>query len=502
MSVTLTLTDWCVLGLYLVATFAIALWVRVGQRTASDYFLAGRSMHWLVVSLSLYATLFSTISFVGVPGEAYKNGVLTWLNSLGYAVFTPLAVWLFLSFFYATGRTFTAYEYLEQRFDGVTRTLGALVFLVARALYGAAVFYSAAQVFHRMTGWSPQATIVAIGVFAVAYTAIGGMRAVMITDVVQTVVIVIGLAAVFWRASSLIDFDYAGLWQYSLEHEHGFGRIVSAEFYSFDPHVRYTFWVFLLMAVMTPLQHYGTDQLVVQRLLASKSYDQAKRAIYLKTVFTPALMALFFVIGLVLFYYYGVMAKLPDEVTADQVMAHFIVTELPAPLPGLIAAALIAALMSTVDSTVGSLATVTCVDLIGRWRGAGTDDIKLVRHGRLLTIGWGVLIIGAALLLTWASEGRRAMVFELISIWGALWAVLLVVMLCGVTTRWATPRAASWGLGCGMVINLILPWYLYLGTAADQRISPFWVPLPGAIVTLVIVVVVSVCDRRGMTNDQ
>ena len=491
MSFTLTPIDWCVLAAYLLATFGIAFYVRVGQRTASDFFLAGRSMHWIVVSLSLYATLFSTISFVGVPGEAYKNGVLTWLKSLGYALFTPLAVWLFLRFFYTSSETFTAYQYLERRFDGVTRTLGSLVFLVARALYGAAVFYAAAQVFHRMTGWAPEAAIVAIGLFAVAYTSIGGMRAVMITDVVQTVIIVAGLLAVFWKASSLIDFDYSGLWNFTIEHEHGFSRIASAEFYSCDPYQRYTFWVLLLMAVMMPMQHYGTDQLVVQRLLASKSYEQARRAIYLKTAFTPVLMAMFFGVGLLLFYYYGSFAALPEAVTVDQVMAHFIVTELPSPLPGLIAAALMAALMSTVDSTVGSLATVTCVDLLGRCGILGNDQSRQILYGRVLTLLWGVVIVVAALMLTWASKGRRAIVFELISVWGALWSVLLVVMLCGVLTRWATPRAASCGLACGMVVNLVLPWYLYLGTAPEHRISPFWVPVPGALVTLAIVVAIS-----------
>ncbi len=128
----LTGLDWIVVSLYVVATFGVALLVRRGQSTGEDYFLAGRKTGWFLVGVSMYATLFSTISFVAMPGEGYRNGMLLGLNSVGYFLFTPLAVWLFLRFFYRAG-TFTAYEYLGRRFGPSTRALGSLVFIMAAA---------------------------------------------------------------------------------------------------------------------------------------------------------------------------------------------------------------------------------------------------------------------------------------------------------------------------------------------------------------------------------
>ena len=209
-------------------------------------------------------------------------------------------------------------------------------------------------------------------------------------------------------------------------------------------------------------------------------------------------MALFFGVGLALFYYYGTVGDLPEGTPPDQVMAHFIITQLPAPIPGLIAAALLAALMSTVDSTVGSLSTVTCIDFLERFGILTGDERRRIQWGKALTVIWGVVIIAAALALAaGARPDRKPMIFELIAVWNALWVVLVVVMVAGVVTRHTTALAATMGLAVGMVINLTLPWYLYLGTPPDERISPFLVPVPGLLATIVVVLVVSLLDRKG-----
>ncbi|MFA6242203.1 MAG: hypothetical protein WC655_14815 [Candidatus Hydrogenedentales bacterium] len=223
---TLSAADWIVIAIYLAIVAGIALRVRIGQKTSADYFLAGRRMHWIVVAISLYAALFSTISFVAVPGEAYKNGVLLGLNSLGYAMFTPLAVYLFLRFFYQAD-TFTCYEYLERRFSGTTRTLGSLLFLAMRALTAATALYAAAVIFESLIGWDKTFSVVTVGTFAVLFTMIGGMRAVMLTDVMQTVVILTGLAAVFIKSSYLIGFDFAAVWRYAQSQDHTFARVAN-----------------------------------------------------------------------------------------------------------------------------------------------------------------------------------------------------------------------------------------------------------------------------------
>lgn len=491
---TLHALDWTVIAAYVAMTFGIALWVRLGQKSASDYYLAGRSTHWILIGVSMYATLFSTVSFVSMPGEGYKNGMLLSLQSVGYTLFTPLAVWLFLRFFYNT-TSFTAYEYLERRFDLNTRTLGAGIFLISRMLFGALVFYSAAKAFQTLVGWPPVLTITVVGLITIAYSFIGGMRAIIITDFVQTLVIVGGLGFILFKLSSLIGFDYAGAWQYAAEHDHTYGRILEPEFWSLDPALRYTFWTWILMAMMTSFSNYGTDQLVVQRVLASRSYAGAKKAIILKTLGALPLSLLFYLCGLLLFFYFNSLTTPPAGVHPDQILGYFINQHLPTPLPGLITAALLAALMSSFDSTLNSLSTVFAVDILQR-RQWIRPDADLLSLGKRLTLGWGALMLGCALFMTYAGRGIESTVAEVNSIWTSLWGVLLVVVMAGIFTNRATARGATWALILGGIVNLVSPWQLYYNTPAAERISFVWVGVPGWAVAIVTIVVVSLLDGR------
>lgn len=491
-------SDWVALGAYVLLTFGIALRVRFAQRDQADYYLAGRNTHWILIGVSMYATLFSTVSFVSMPGEGYKHGLLMSLGSVGYTLFTPLAVWLFLRFFYNT-TSFTAYEYLERRFDLNARTLGAVGFLILRALYGALVFYSASKAFQTLVGWPPVMTICIVGVITIAYSYLGGMRAIILTDFIQTVVILGGLLVILWKLATLIGFDFAGAWRYAAVHDHTFGKVATAEFWSPDPRLRYTFWTWLVLAMTAPLTNYGTDQLVVQRILASKSYGDAKKAIILKTIGALPFSLLFYFSGLLLFFYFNAVATPPPGVQADGMLGYFINQYLPSPLPGLVAAALLAALMSTFDSTLNSLSTVLAVDILQR-RGWVAKDVNLLRLGRRLTLVWGVVMLGLALFLARASRGVESTIAEVSSILACLWGVLLVVVMAGIFTRWATARAATWALLLGGAVNLYLPWKLYYGTAPDERISFAWVSVPGWVVAAVVLIGVSFLDPRKNTR--
>ena len=214
---TLRWGDWAAVAVYFAITLLIGWRAKARQGNATEYFLDGRRTHWIIAGVSLYATLFSTVSFVGMPGEAYKNGVLYGLYSFGYFLFTPLAMWLLLRFFYDT-RSFTAYEYLERRYDGRVRTLGALLFLGARLLSGATVLYAAAKIFETLVGWNAGATILIAGVFTIYYCYIGGMRAIMLTDFMQTAVILLGLGCILFKLLAIVGFDLGAVWQTATPH--------------------------------------------------------------------------------------------------------------------------------------------------------------------------------------------------------------------------------------------------------------------------------------------
>jgi solute:Na+ symporter, SSS family len=433
-----------------------------------------------------------------MPGEGYKHGMLMSLQTVGYTLFTPLAVWMFLRFFYNT-TSFTAYEYLERRFDLNARTLGAIAFILLRALYGALVLFAASKAFQTLVGWPPLITIGIVGVVTIAYSYLGGMRAIIITDFLQTVVILGGLLVIIFKVSTLIGFDYGAAWRFAAAHDHTYSRVGTPEFWSIDPKLRYTFWTWLLLAVTAPLTNYGTDQLVVQRILASRSYGDARKAIILKTVGALPFSLLFYLTGVLLFFYFNSVSTPPEGVHADGMLGYFINQFLPSPLPGLVAAALLAALMSTFDSTLNSLSTVFGVDVLQR-RGWIPHDANLLRVGRRLTLGWGVVMLGLALFMAQASRTVESTIAEVTSILTSLWGVLLVVVMAGIFTRWATARAATWALLLGGLVNLYVPWKLYYGTAPDERISFVWVAVPGWIVALVVIVIGSLLDSRKVTN--
>lgn len=483
MTTNLTTLDWLVVGGYVLATFGTALYLRRGQKTGEDYFLAGRKTGWFLIGISMYATLFSTISFVAMPAEAYRNGMLLSLNSLGYFLFTPLAVWIFLRFFYRAG-TFTAYEYLGRRFGGSTRTIGSVIFIIARCLTGAMIFYASAKAFETLVGWRPEVTVLIIGTVTIAYSYIGGMRAIIITDFFQTMVILLGLGVIIFKLSAAADFDFGAVWEFARQNSRTYDVVTTREFFSFDLHLRYSFWLFIMFSFTTPLANYGTDQLVVQRILSSSSYDSAKKAIMFKTIGMLPISFAFYFSGLLLYYFYNKLGTPPPGVEADGIMGWFISTSLPSPIPGLIAAALVAALMSSFDSTLNSISTVFTIDILKK-----RDGPELLKLGKRLTLVWGAVMIGLALAVIAAGKRVETSVFEINLVWANLWGVLLVIMLAGIFFPRCSARGAVVGIIVGSVTNLTIPWFLYFGTPADERIGFIWLGLPGWVAAAVALAV-------------
>jgi sodium-coupled monocarboxylate transporter 8/12 len=497
-AVTLRWGDWLVVLGYLGLMFSIPVLLRRKEKTATDFFLAGRSMPWVFVGLSMYATLFSTISFVSMPGEGYKFGIIKSLHSVFYTAVSPLAVWVFLRFFYNT-TSFSAYEYLERRFNLASRLLGACIFLISRALYASLALYSAAKIFEQLIGWPQYATVAVVMVVTVLYSFMGGMRTVIIADSVQTGLIILGLGVVVFSLGQAVGFDFSGAWTFATAQGHGYAQVMEPEFYSLDPQVRLSLWVLLITGVTTPFMNYGTDQLFVQKMLVTKSYNDAFKAVLLKTFAALPLTLLFYFSGLLLFYYYRGLNTPPAGVHPDAMLGYFISTHLTAPWPGVIVVALLAALMSTLDSTISSLSTIVSVDFVERLKPSLVERIGMFRLGRILTVVWGVIVTVVALVIMTASESIESTIAELAIVWASLWGVLLVVVLGGVFTKWVTARAAVAALGAGIVINLILPWPLYYAVPAADRISFVWVGVPGWIITALVLVGVSLLDPRKAT---
>jgi SSS family transporter len=501
-NVVVSTADWVVVALYLGVTVYFAVRSRVGQKTSADYFLAGRSTAGWIVAISLFATLFSTVSFVCVPGEVFKNGILLWLLQPGPLLFLPLGLYLFTRFFYFA-RVFSVYEYLESRFFRPLRLYGSFTFVVGQTIYAGSVFFSAAKIFETLMGWSPLFTICAVGLFTVIYTTAGGMKAVLLTDVFQGIIAMLGIFIIMFVLLAKAGFDLFGIIRYAGAHGHGLKAVTESNFYKFDLHDRFSFWILILQAAIGGLSTMCTNQTAVQRLLSAKDYKSAKTGIYGHMALVIIMSIPLYGIGLGLYYFYGPGGGvLPQGIEGDQVLGYFVNSMLPAPLPGLIIAALMAALMSTVSSVVNSQANLIHRDFLVPFRQIKehTNDVLICK---IISGICGALGILFAIFLYQIDKGTETTVLEIIMVVGSFaGGPMLYAFLFGVLSKRISGKAMLTSLIIGGLINIPMPFLLYFNVPADQRISFMWVPFPGTIATIVLAFVLSIWwpNKKDLTN--
>ena len=486
-------TDFSAIALYMAAVAGIAIWSKMTEKGGgeSEYFLAGRRMNWIVVSVAMFAALFSSISFVAVPSEIYQHGMGLFLVSLLIPFTAPLGVKLFLRFFFHHP-TLTAYEYLENRFDLGTRLIGSGLFFTVRVFYAAVVYYSAAVLLGTLTGWSGMGIILAIGIFTTVYTTFGGMKAVMYTDALQAIVLVLGLCAIAWRIMATTNTTLWDLYTYASAQGRGFEVLVSPAFWQLDLHTRFNGWLLLIVLITAPMITLSSDQLVIQRLLTSKNYREARRATYTNYWLNIPLGLPSFLIGWGLLHFYNRFPqKVPVGLSPDNLMAFFIGTELPAPLPGLLVAALLAATMSTTSSVANSLATVVFHDFFLRLGWIKPGSKKEPQLCRILSFSAGVLAMAFSCVLLRAGETVTTTIMETAGLWCSLTSIIFAAFLIGVTVPWVSAHAMKWGLAIGGILTRGLPLICYYPVPVAERISFAWLWIPGFLVAITLPLLLS-----------
>ena len=468
--VSAALIDWGVVLAY----FAFTIWLggRLGrgQRDLEDYFLAGRRTPWLAVSLSIVGTETSTLTFVGVPAIAYAGNLGFLQVAAGYVLGRLLVAWWLVPAYFE-GRINTAYELLELRFGDRVRRFSSGIFLVSRVLADGVRLFATALVLQALLPMPlPVAILVVTGV-TLFYTMRGGLKAVIWNDAVQLVVYVAGAALAGWILVRLLPGGLAP----ALSDLRSTGKLDVLEF-GWDWSNAYTFWAGLLGGAVLTMATHGTDQMFVQRLLACRSARDAQKAVIASGIIVFAQMALFLLIGSLLFSYYTAYPPdLPFE-TPDQVFPRFIATQLPPGLGGLVIAALYAAAMSTLSSSMSSLASASTFDFGRRLRG-GTDSDAL-RASRVLTAVWAValavvamvarewgLVLEAGLTITSITFGPVLGVFGLaVAGRGLEQRAVLTAMAVGlgvaVCAHLFTPLAWTWLTPLGAAVTLLLGWVL------------------------------------------
>ncbi|MCJ7580770.1 MAG: sodium:solute symporter [Candidatus Aminicenantes bacterium] len=465
-----TFIDYLVLLLYFVGVAIFGIVLSGRQKNTSDYFLGGHQIPWWAVLFSVVATETSTLTFISIPAVAY-GGNLTFLQIVfGYITGRTIVSFLFLPK-YHKGRLSTAYEFLGRRFGSKLRSITSVTFMITRLLAdGVRLFASAIPIaiILRLAGVRIAdlniylIAILMIATVTVFYTFFGGIKAVVWMDVIQMGVYIGGALLAVWILITRLSPDLAGTSQ--MIREAGklkfidFGWGMNFKAFIAQP---YTFFTALFGGAIFSVASHGTDQLIVQRLLATKNLRSSQKALIGSGLVVFLQFSLFMFIGLLLFGFYG--GQTPDQLglaTADEIFAKFIVEEIPPGISGLIIAAILAAAMSTLSSSINSLASSTTLDIYKPYWGKTNTPKKDLKISRIITIFWGIVITGSAFFfaaLQLNSVGERPAVVELgLSIASYTYGGLLGVFLLGVLSRKISQTDALIGFFSGLTALLFL----------------------------------------------
>jgi solute:Na+ symporter, SSS family len=384
--------DWAVVAAYIIGTTLVGHRLKGRQKSTRDFFLGGRSLPWYAVTASTIATTISAITFIGVPALVYAaNGSFVYLQLALGGIIARILVARFLVPLYYEKEFYSPYDYMTDRLGPVIGRITAGMFFLGGILGQGVRVYATALVLELITGWSMMTSIAVIALFAVLWTWMGGIAAVIWTDVVQFFILVGGgIAALVFVSNAL-----PGQWESLVAVGQQAGKFEVFDF-STDPRVAFTFWAALIAMPFQNVAVYGTDHLFVQRLLCCRNQREAQKAVLWSTVgeFVPVLML---TVGVGLFAYYeffpltGELAALVTE-RGDRIFPAFIISEIPAGLKGLLIAGILSAAISSLDSILAALSQISLTMFYKPFIEPGADEIRLLKVSRLLVIFWGVVL--------------------------------------------------------------------------------------------------------------
>jgi SSS family solute:Na+ symporter len=477
--------DYAVMAAYLVATLAIGFAFRRRGADTEDYLLGGRAMPWWLTGVSYVASLLSTVSLVALPGEAFNHGLSLSFASL-IEPFVAVGTFFIFVRFYFRRKVFTPFTYLEERFDRRVRAIGSLSFFCTRLVYIGLILFSSAKVFEGAAGWPTPLTIVLVGIVAIIYVSMGGLRAEMWSDFFHFVLLVGGVALIVAIAIARVDGGVAGIISYARQHGRWFQEFSTPEFYGGDPTVRVTFWLIIIGVTREYMFYNSSDQISIQRLLSTGAYEQAKKSIWFVSVISLPVAAILWFLGLAVFAYYGQHPVPGVTLQGDTALFRFVATQMPPLVPGIFLSAMLAAVMATTDSGLDSLSTVVVKDFFVVFVRPDASERTQVRLSRVLVVLFGLLGIGMGMVLAKASSHMRASLIEAVGITTVLQGILGPIFLIGVTTR----RVGAGDILRAFVVSLIVTagtviWY-FRGQGTSHPVSFLFVSFPGTICMLVM----------------
>lgn len=472
----LDILDLIIIAAYLAGITVFGLRFRKKQRSLKDYFLADKSIPWWAISLSIVAAETSTLTVISIPGLAYESNFGFLQLVFGYLVGRVIISFLLIPHYFR-GDLFTAYQLIERRFGQRLRSLTAGLFLITRAAAeGVRVFAVAIVVgialSSALAGLSDfgrdLAAIAIVTFLTLIYTFEGGMAAVIWTDVVQMFIYVAGTIVGFFTVLHLVP----GGWSTIHEMAGQAGKFKVFDF-SWNFFKTYTFWSGVIGGAFLTTASHGTDQLIVQRLLAAKSRRQSQAALLFSGVAVLFQFGLFLLVGAMLYVFYDLFPPATAFQRTDRIFPTFVVSHMPHGVSGLLIAAILAAAMSNLSAALNSLSSTSIVDFYARLRPESTED-RRVFLSRIATVLWGIVLFGLAIL---SRHGGKVVEVGL-SIASVAYGALLGVFMLGVLTKFASERGAMVGMLAGFILNVCL-WQF-------TKVPFTWWVAIGSIVTFVV----------------
>ena len=386
--------DWIILCVYAVSTIVLGWYFGRKQKSTGEYFTGSGSMNPLLIGVSLFATLLSTISYLALPGETLGKGPIFLTNYIAYP-FIFLVIGFVILPVYMRNKVTSAYELLENRLGISIRLLGAILFLLLRLVWMSLLVYLTAKAIAIMIGVGDDMVpwiVLVTGIFAITYTSLGGLKAVVITDLMQTILLYGGALLVI----GTVTLKMGGFGWFPTEWQ---GDVWDTQpLYSMGPSVRVTVIGSIISVFLWTVCTSAGDQVTVQRFMATKDAKSARKATAMQLGISVVVGMTLGLVGMALLGFFQANPELLPEAggikgQADKIFPHFIAFHLPPVVTGLVVSGLFAAAMSSIDSGVNSITAVVMTDFLDRFDRKPETDAKHVRTARILAVIIGVIVV-------------------------------------------------------------------------------------------------------------
>jgi solute:Na+ symporter, SSS family len=464
--------DLAIVIAYLLGVTALGVWFRRGQQDARDYFLGGKTAPWWALAFSIVATETSTLTIIGTPALSYATNLTFIQLVFGYLVGRVLIVLLLLPGYFR-GEFFTAYALIEKRFGTRMRAVAASTFLVTRAVAEGVRVSAIALVVSVVLGTSERLAVMIVIALTILYTFEGGMKAVIWTDVAQLLLYLTGSAVTL----GFLVHSIPGGWGEVTSTAAIAGNKLQFLDFSFSLATKYTLWSGVIGGAFLTMASHGTDQTIVQRLLAARNENDSRKALLASGGIVLVQFTLFLLVGVLLLVFAQHSPLLQPGERTDRVLPLFLAREMPVGLAGLMLASIVAVAMSNASGSLNSLAASSILDFSAAagWQ----DSRKLLSLSRWMTLAWGVVLMALGFAFM-----RWDKVLELgLTVASFPFGCLLGLFLLGTLARRANTLGALIGMFCGLSATVaVWKW---------SSVAYTWYVLIGSCVTFLVGLIIS-----------